>query len=1028
MAVVYAPSTAHQRHARLPAPHASEQHVRIHLLGGFRVAVGATVIPDQQWRRKKARTIVKLLALAPQQRLHREQVIDAIWPDLDLDAAQNNLHVTLHAARRILQTIAPTTSYLRLERDQVVLSLDGPIWTDVAAYEAAAATVLASDDPHAYYEALQLYCGELLPEDRYEDWVEHRREALRQQHLALLLDLARLHAEQGDIAPALDAYQRVLAIEPAHEAAHAGIMRLYASQGRRQQALRQYRALCDALQHELDVEPEPATQQLHREIAAGRFPILQRAPRPTRPPARRHNLPAALTSFVGRQCELAEICRLLATNRLLTLTGIGGKGKTRLALEAGRALLDAYADDVWLVELAAVNDATLVVQTVAKALGLHEEHARPLIETLTDTLHSRRMLLLLDNCEHLLDACAALATTLLKACPHLRILATSREQLHVPGEVVWRIPSLSLPDLQTADTLEALDTADAVDLFVERARCYQPGFRLTPQNRPVVIDICRRLDGLPLAIELAAARVRVLSVEQLAARLDTTPHLLEDSNRLIELRHQTLRATLEWSAALLCDAERMLLHRLSVFAGGWTLEAAETICADDAISTMQVLDVLTQLIDKSLVLTDMSRDGLVRYRLLESVRAYGCEQLEAGDDARHVRLRHARFYVALAEMAEPALRGADQAAWLDRLEIDHDNLRAALQWSIENGEAALSLRLSSALLVFWHTRGYLSEGQHWLNRALAAGHTAAPQLRAKALWSIGRLSMFQGDYPQATAALEASRELYQQAGDPIGDAYACSSLGSLAIFQGAYDQAVALLEASAAVFRAAADQYGCAVALVNLAAAFGRSGRHQQAAIVLEESLACFQAVGEKRGIMATLSNLGATARYQREYGRAQAFIEEALELARELGDQVNAAWLINTSGQIALDQGAYEQAATRFRECLPLLQAAGDKEATIQCLEGLVGVIGATGDAKRAVRLFGALTQARAAFDVGLSAEDRVWYERHLSPLRGRLCSDDFDVAWQRGQMMSLEEAVTYALASLPPTVTGCPRWRGDG
>jgi predicted ATPase len=523
----------------------------------------------------------------------------------------------------------------------------GPLWIDVEAFEAAAAAARRTQDAQAYAAAAALYGGDLAPEDRYEDWAANRREALHVLYLALLLELARLYEARGEQARAIETLQRVIACDPAHEQAHAALMRAYALAGQRQQALRQYQQLRAALQRELDAEPDPATQQLHQEILAGRYAgelPLTAVPSPSRggasplgtgfpqsgmegsvggqliaplPPGERaprgglpqsgtegkpkHNLPSAVTSFVGREREMETVRQLLASTRLLTLHGAGGCGKTRLALEVAATLRAEYTDGVWLVELAPLADPVLVPQAIAAALGVREEAGRPLLDTLRDTLRPKHLLLLLDNCEHLLPGCATVAGSLLRACPRLRLLATSREALRIAGETTWRVPSLTLPTLPSGEfgmrnvewgtgaqhsafRIPHADLAqsEAMRLFADRAAAAAPGFALTSQNAPVVAQVCRQLDGLPLAIELAAARVRVLSVEQIAARLDDHFRLLTGGSRTAPARQQTLQATVDWSYDLLTASERTLFHRLSVFAGGFTLEAAEAVVSDQA--------------------------------------------------------------------------------------------------------------------------------------------------------------------------------------------------------------------------------------------------------------------------------------------------------------------------------------------------------------------------------------------------------------------------------------------------------------
>ena len=573
-----------------PEPTADTTALRIQLLGSFWVSVGLRLIADAAWRRRKAASLVKLLALAPEHRLHREQVIEALWPELEPEAALNNLHRILHVARRVLEPeLAPAapSRYLGLQGDRLVLCPAAPLWTDVAAFADAATAARRTQDPAAYQTALDVYTGDLLPEDRYEDWVAGPREEFRERYLSLLVELAQVHEARGAYPAAIETLQRVVAAEPIHEDAHAGLMRLYALTGQRQQALRQYQRLRAALERDLGVEPAAASQALYQDIVAGRLPAapLRTSDRaiPTEttsqaaPPT---NLPSAVTRFIGRRQELADLKDLLGTTRLLTLTGAGGSGKTRLALELAASVLPAYPDGVWLIELAALTDPDLLPQTVAATLEVREQPGQPLLTTLLTALKARRLLLVLDNCEHLVEACAHLAASLLRACPHLRLLATSREALGMAGETTWRVPSLALPDPAHRPPLDRLPQYDAVRLFLDRAQASRPGFALTPGNAAAVVQLCARLDGIPLALELAAVRVKVLPVEQLAAHLDDSLALLSGGNRTALPRHQTLRAAIDWSYDLLAEPEQVLLRRLAVFAGGFTLEAAEAVYTD----------------------------------------------------------------------------------------------------------------------------------------------------------------------------------------------------------------------------------------------------------------------------------------------------------------------------------------------------------------------------------------------------------------------------------------------------------------
>lgn len=511
-------------------PGGQPEAVRIKLFGGFQVSVGPRTVGEDEWRLKKAAGLVKLLALEPGHRMHRERVMDLLWPELDEKAATNNLRSALYVARRALEPTLSTAAsrYLHRQGEQLILCPERPLWVDVEVFEEAAGVARRALEPGAYRAAVDLYAGDLLPEDRYEEWAENRREGLRRLYLALLVELAGAHEERGDFVPAIETLREVVSGESAHEEAHAGLMRLYALSGRRRKSLGQYEQLRKAISQEgLGAEPDTVSRQLYEEIAAGQSPAA-RSPREGRASAApprypRHNLPNALSSFAGREREILKVKRILAMTRLLTLTGTGGSGKTRLALEMARDLAGAYPDGVWLVELAPLLEGALVPQTVAEALGVSEQANRPLTDTLVDALQTKKMLLMLDNCEHLLEASAGLVEMLLASCPRLLILATSRETLSIVGEANWRVPPLSLPDSERLLTVEELSGYESARLFLERAEHRNPAFVLAPPNVPAVVNICRWLDGIPLAIELAAARMGTLTRRSRSPRGSKTP-------------------------------------------------------------------------------------------------------------------------------------------------------------------------------------------------------------------------------------------------------------------------------------------------------------------------------------------------------------------------------------------------------------------------------------------------------------------------------------------------------------------------
>lgn len=673
------------------------------------------------------------------------------------------------------------------------------------------------------------------------------------------------------------------------------------------------------------------------------------------------NLPVALSSFVGREWEMAAVAKLLGGARLVTLTGTAGVGKTRLALEVAASLAGSYADGAWLVELASVANPGLVPAAAAAALGVREQPGRPLAETLAGHLLRRRLLLVLDNCEHVISAVAALAEALLRMCPGLRVLATSREALGLAGEVAWPVPPLSAPAVVEGSPPEALGVYEAVRLFVERAAATEPGFALTAAVAPKVAEICRRLDGIPLAIELAAGRVAVLTPAQIAARLDDRFALLTGGSRTALPRQQTLLAALEWSYDLLSEPERVLLRRLSVFAGGFTLEAAEQVCAGGDLEPRRVLDLLAGLVAKSLAVSDTS-GAQARYRVLESIRQYGAAKLTEAGEEQAFRERHASWYARLAEQAEPELTGVQQAAWLERLEVEHANLRAAFAWSLTCGHRDQAVRLAAALPMFWWVRGHLSEGRDWLDQALSASADTSRTLRAKALRGAGWLAALAGDLDGALAAGKESLALARQVGDTRGAARALYLLGASV---GLQDTVAArpLFQESVALARQAGDKWCLAGALGQLGFTECFHGDYAAARPPLEECLVVARDAYDKQGLRIGLIGLGWVALWERDHGSAEALLAEGLAVARELGDLLWTGVALVFLGELARIRGERRRARALAEEGLALVRESGSPLITAVTL-GLLGrVAQAEGDLDVASHLFAeALPLAQAA------------------------------------------------------------------
>jgi len=699
-----------------------------------------------------------------------------------------------------------------------------------------------------------------------------------------------------------------------------------------------------------------------------------------------HNLPLQLTSFIGREHEIGQVKLALSNSRLVTLTGPGGVGKTRLALEVATQLLDDYADGIWLVELADLADPRLVAQAIGGVFGLREEGGRSMAERLQDYLGARELLLVLDNCEHLLVGCAPLASALLRTCPGVGILATSREALNIPGETGRLVPSLSAPDAEAHRPMNTAELAkyDAVRLFVERATSIQPAFELTTANASAVAQVCRRLDGIPLAIELAAARVKVLSVHDIAERLDDVFRLLTRGGRDLVPRHQTLRSLIDWSYELLSDSERALLRRLSVFAGGWTLKSAEAVCAtQDEIRAASVLDLLSQLVDKSLVVVEHDASA-TRYHLLETLRQYGAEKLRTAAEEAASRDRHLVYFLALAEAADPALYGAELGSWLDRLEMEIGNLRAALQWSRRDpSRYDAGLRISGSLWRFWYSRGHLNESWAILCELLelAAANGADPPAslkvaRARALNAAGRLGTFRGDLTQARVFLDESLLLHRE-------------------------------------LRAG---HGTAVALRNLGIWAVSAGELNTARSYLEEALQLIRTVSGRNLAYTVMLHLGWVAYLQGQYVEADAVWTDGLAVARQRGDPWTTANLLTGLGNIALWRRDLPRARACLRESLMLQADLGVGGRESESLEGWAFLEIAEGRPERAMRLAGAAAGLRKTYETALPDLFKQSVDARLEPVWRSLGKSAAKAAWAAGQGMNLKEAVAYALHGVEP------------
>jgi predicted ATPase/DNA-binding SARP family transcriptional activator len=974
--------------------------VRIRLLGGFAVEHDGAVVPDEAWRLRRARTLVKLLALAPGQRLHRERVIDLLWPEREPVAAANSLHQVLHAARRALSSTGePLAGVLELSGELVVLHNDGPLEVDADAFTQAAARALQTHDPVDVRAALAQYSGELLPEDPYEQWVSVRRDELGATHRALLVEHAGLLAGSGNAEAATLALGQVLEADPLHEPAVRALMTILSGSGRRSEALSRYERLRDQLEHAYGTHPDPQTRQLFRELLEHTAEPVEPTVRSTgRLPDRRHNLPPSLSSFVGRLRELAEIRRLLGRTRILTLTGPGGAGKTRLAEELGRRVVDSFPDGVWLADLVPVADPRLLADVVAAALGLQPGAGRDPVQAVVSQLANTHALVVFDNCEHLLGGCARLVTALLHGCPRLTVLATSREPLHVPGEITFRVPSLEVPDAVTALDPARLGELSSVRLFYDRARQVRPELAF---DEPTLIDvatICRRLDGIPLAIELAAARVAHLQVGQIAERLGDALSVLGRGPRGYT-RHATLRAALEWSHSLLTEDETVLLRRLAAFTGGFSLAAAESVCTGGSLGRDEVLDCLGRLVDKSLVQTDTSGRE-VRYRLLDTVRQFARERLAAAGEATRIDSAQCDYYLALVAEHDDERDGRVPDRPPPFLDAVQDNLRAALSWAVDR-DPQRALRLAARLWRFWLARGHFLEGQRWLEQVV----TVAPEPsadRSRALVALAVFDCRRGRSDRLRALADDAVAAIDACADPDGHLLARLQRGFLVLMTFDLDAAehigelvgrdarvsgnapvgvaatwlralVALCREDSAAAFALLDECLNRIAEVDpsappffpaLTICMPLVPVGDRLVPVFEETMLLGSQVGADQAVGYLRSARGYASRFAGDYRAAHATVAAAVEVFRGLRDRAGLAVALNHLGCIERDR-ADAAATDHLEEALRLRRAIGDRrgENLTWCNLGLLAA--STGDVGRARTIVGeALAGAQAIDD----------------------------------------------------------------
>jgi predicted ATPase/DNA-binding SARP family transcriptional activator len=1020
------------------APTTTGPQVQVQLLGSFAISVGTESAGP--WTRLSAKRLLELVFLSPKRRVAREVASDTLFPDLPPRAATNAMYNALSAARAALADLGgPATRVLRADRTHIYVPDDAPVVVDLEVHERALRTALGMAPGEGRDAALVDVLSEervLLEDEAYSDWALRPRESLELARQEARLALAR--GRSLGIGPprgkdVIEAWESYAARDPASEEAAVALMSAYAGRGQRHRVARAYRRCCDGLD-ELGLKPSAALEQAYR--ASQEPPVLATAcsadvVEPT------SNLPTFLSSFVGREDEQGEVASLVRSWRLVTVTGTGGSGKTRLAVEVATKLVEAreVTGGAWFIELAPVLEPGQVPAAVASATGVLEQPGRPLVKVLAEALGAQDLLIVMDNCEHVIGAAAELAEVLDRSCPRVRVLATSREPLAIDGEHVYRLAPLSLP-AEDATSLKDLEGSDAVTLFVERARSRDSTFSLKGPVAALVASICRTLDGIPLALELAAARVPGMSLAELGERLDRRFGLLTGGSRTSLPRQRTLRAAFDWSFELLSAAEQVALMRLSVFSGSFDLEAAEAVCCQEAVSTGEVADLAGSLVDKSLVVAERS-SGSLRYSLLETVRQYGAERLVAtGGEAALGRARsaHAEYYLQLAERAEPMILGADQARWLKKLDPDWDNIRAALDYFLsQSGRAEEVLRMGTSLDLFFFAR-YHSYGFDAVSNALTGPNVVPDQVRAKALCRLG-FRVFSTGFDQRTYGSEATMQagtimmeeglaMSRRARDERLTAEVLANLSQAALFRGDGVEAVRYAEEALEIARSLVNERLIGNALGSLGSAVGEGAKKKR---LLSEAVAHLRLAGDLVGCCWWLINLAALELADENSQAAAELLEEDLAISEELNLRLDLDTACCVLADITLFESRYKEAAIWLRRALIGYRrlarqgsAVADFPNVVCCVAGL----GDPGDAARLTGAYDAMLSKHVPLEHSFTADNPIAHLHFLRRarlaktvvhIREALGAENFELLSRDGAKLGYDDAVDLALRVIP-------------
>lgn len=1024
--------------------------LEIYTLGGFRIMRGGKLFDSLRSRKAQA----MLVYLASTTKSHsREVLADLFWSDSSQTRAMANLRDVIHTLRTHLEPI------IDVKRYSIALNPESQVWIDVAELDTALSLIwddgdtISAETAKELEIALKLYQKDFLEgfflrgATGFEEWRIVERERIRLAALDGFNSIIQYQLEEGNYRKGIHYARRALVLEPLMEVGHQQLMRLLALSGRSSEALVQYETCQQVLEKELGVKPSKETKSLYESLLNG-----EKLPGASARQSR-HNLPLPLSKLIGRDEELTQIVQQLGESdcRLLTLIGVGGIGKTQLGLHASAMAIDQYPDGVWLVELAAFNEKELLPDEIAAIFGVSAQEARSGIgvtDILIHFLKDKTLLLVLDNCEHLIEACASFVDSLLNGCSNVKILATSREALGIYQENKFSVSPLSLPPEESP--LEGLEHYPAIQLFLERATSAKPGFHLTEDNSVVLTDICWQLEGIPLAIELAAARARVISLDQIARRLQDRFRLLTGGPRTALPRHQTLLATMDWSYGLLPQLERALLRQLSVFSGGWTLEAAEEVAGKKEIPKQEILDLISNLVDKSLVLVE-DRGIKVRYRMLETVRQYGLQILSEEGELEETRQRHADYFVHLAEQADEGLRDTRQVETVKVLDSEHDNLRGALRWATNSSKKNLALRLVGTLGWYWFMRGHWKESWRWFHQANDLESSCDPIIRAKAIYRTGGLQIIRGnligtvdlveeamdicrefgdeeglawslsligqsktwaneDFNQAMPYLSESVERFKGIDNNWGVAFTLPFIGQVLEFQKEYEQSISVQKEGISIFERIGDKWNQSYSLYLLGGSATRFGDIHLAEWAYEQSLVKSSSIKEKVMRAHALKGLGQLALQKDDREQMEAFNLEALEALQKIGDENCTASVLRCLGEVSQRKGDYAEASELLGQSLHIYQKMGLTDNIVFLLDRFADLAAASGKKERAAKLLGVssnLERERAILSPSQYQDGR---KNLNNSLREMLGERDFEMLFQEGASMSLEDACIYA------------------